>query len=57
MMSHFKAWTRLDWGTWALPLYVTHLSYAGNGMKNERVTGHVVSARVLCFGLFVEWSR
>ena len=57
-MTHFKGWTRCDKGTWALPLYVTHLSYEmlGCGDFNARVE-HVVSVRVLCFGFFIEWSR
>ena len=57
-MTNFKGWSRVDWGTWALPLYVTHLSYEmlGCGDFNARVE-HVVSVRVLCFGFFIEWSR
>lgn len=58
-MTHFKGWTRCDKGTWALPLYVTHLSYYGYGDGRYDVgrTEHVVSVRVLCFGFFIEWSR
>lgn len=49
-------WTRWDWGTWALPLYVTHLSYERVNGQRE-FTAHVASIRVLCFGIFIEWSR
>ena len=56
-MTNFKGWSRVDWGTWALPLYVTHLNYTVLGGDAERMTEHVVSVRVLCFGFFIEWSR
>ncbi len=61
-MTHFKGWSRVDWGTWALPLYVTHLSYglmsaSRSGVGDARYKEHVVSVRVLCFGFFIEWSR
>lgn len=54
-MSSFKAWTRLDWGTWALPLYVTALRY--RWVTNPMTFDYIVSVRVLCFGIFIEWSR
>ena len=57
-MKYFKAWSRCDRGTWALPLYVTYLGYGaiwGPGGKIE--ASHIVSVRVLCFGIFIEWSR
>ena len=55
-MTHIKGWSRCDWGTWALPLYVTHLDYEVLlHAKNTRE--HIVSVRILCFGFFVEWSR
>lgn len=56
-MSHIKGWSRVDWGTWALPLYVTHLSYGLMSASTARYKEHVVSVRVLCFGFFIEWSR
>jgi hypothetical protein len=58
-MTHIKVWSRCDWGTWALPLYVTHLSYDNYGMQRYQKLrrDHIVSIRVLCFGFFVEWSR
>lgn len=56
-MTHFKGWSRVDWGTWALPLYVTHLSYGLMSASTARYKEHVVSVRVLCFGFFIEWSR
>ena len=67
-MTHFKGWSRVDWGTWALPLYVTYLKYVslhasmvpGNNCGPDSVAernGHIASVRVLCFGFFIEWSR
>ena len=55
-MTTIKTWARVDWGTWALPLYVTHLDYPvlrDQGMHRD----HVLSIRVLCFGFFVEWGN
>lgn len=48
-------WTRCDWGTWALPLYITALRYpvVHGSVRHE----YIVSVRVLCFGIFIEWSR
>ena len=58
-MRHIKGWSRVDWGTWALPLYVTYLGYGRISTDDNwnRVNGHIVSVRVLCFGFFIEWSR
>jgi hypothetical protein len=62
-MTHIKVWSRCDWGTWALPLYVTHLTYDtmvladGGPALTRPATEHIVSIRVLCFAIFVEWSR
>lgn len=56
-MTTIKTWARVDWGTWALPLYVTHLSYGLMSATKTRTKEHVVSIRVLCFGFFVEWGN
>ena len=56
-MTHIKGWSRVDWGTWALPLYVTHLCYGRRSESDDERTEHIVSVRVLCFGFFIEWSR
>lgn len=42
---------------WSLPLSASHFGWKTRNFDGISQRGHCIAVRVLCFGIFFEWSR